>query len=167
MPSIELSIVVFSPTSLNCIPHLTKGNNAGWQKRGHESKKLLKRMELPTLLILQRIALIWLLWYPLLCLTMSWSYIVACALVKDILKMLSWMLRISSKFLESCNMHMVLNSHKILDFRIAKFMRQICILDCQHLPEGRKYTAAVDWKLKLVSQTWFWESIKEKGGFFN
>lgn len=61
---------------------LNKGNNAGWQKRGHESKKLLKRMELPTLLILQKIALIWLLLYPLPCLTMSSSYIVVCALVK-------------------------------------------------------------------------------------
>lgn len=103
---------------------LNKGNNAGWQKRDHEFKKLLKRMELPTLPILQRIALIWLLSYPLPCLTMSWSYIVVCALVKDTLKLSSWSLRISSKLLELCNMHTVLNPHKILDFRTAKFMRQ-------------------------------------------
>ena len=166
MPSIELSIVIVSYFS-KLYSTLNKGNNAGWQKRGHESKKLLRRMELPTLLILQKIALIWLLWYPLPCLTISSSYIVVCALVKGILKMLSWVIRISSKLLESCNMHTVLNSHETPVFSTAKFTQQMSVLDCQHLPEGRKYTAAVDWKLKLVSQTWFWESIKEKGGFFN
>lgn len=38
--------------------------------------------------------------------------------------------------------------------------------ECSHLialvPEGRKFAAAITWGLKVVSQNWFWESIKHK-----
>jgi topoisomerase (DNA) II binding protein 1 len=40
-------------------------------------------------------------------------------------------------------------------------------MDCTHLiaqiPEGAKYRAATDWGLKVVSQSWFWQSLEAKG----
>jgi topoisomerase (DNA) II binding protein 1 len=39
-------------------------------------------------------------------------------------------------------------------------------MDCTHLiaqiPEGAKYRAATDWGLKVVSQSWFWQSLEAK-----